>query len=138
MQVPIHKVNDHITNFPCESYWTIISITKYTGKWFDLSLNSSYWIKLFFSLKIIADLRCPFKLLPSEFTSTLHVSPAIVGNRKGQYVKCAKAVCGNGKTQGFGFTLSEFKSWFLFCLTDSICQITSLYTVCQLYGIKIK
>lgn len=125
----MYKVNDHITDLPCESYWTIISITKYSGKWFDLSLNSSYWIRLFFILKIIADLRCPFKLLPSEFTSMLHVPTAVTGNLKEQYTKCAWAACQNGMT-GFGFTLSEFKSWLLFCLTDSNCQITSLYTVC--------
>lgn len=121
----MYKVNDHITNSLCESYWTVStvaysyskSISKYSGKWFDLSLNSSYWIKLFFSLKITADLRCPFKPLTSEFTPMLPAPSATLGNPKEQHTEYEKAACSSDMTEGFGFRWSEFKLWLLFCLT---------------------
>lgn len=81
MQVPVYKVNDHITDSLCERYWTMISITEYSGKWRDLSLNSSYRIKLYFSLKIITDFTCPFKPLSSELIS-IHASFATLGDLK--------------------------------------------------------
>lgn len=122
----MYKVNDHITNPLCESYWTVISITKYSGKWFDLFLSSSYWIKLFFSLKIIADLSCPFKPLPSEFTPMLHTLTSTIGNHKEQHRECAKAARDNGMTKGFGFRWTEFKLWLLFCLTNWMVSVKLL------------
>lgn len=111
---------------PMWKLWTVISITKYTGKWFDLSLIGSYWIKLFFSLEIIADLRCPYKPLPSEFTPMLHAPAATIGHHKEQCMKCAKTACDNGMTEGFGFRWPEFKLWLLFCVTNWMVSVKLL------------
>lgn len=128
----MHKVNDHITDSPRESYWTVISITKYGGEWFDLSLNSIYWIKLVFSLKIIEDLRCPFKPQPSEFIPMLHGPVATVGNHQEQCMKCAKAACSNEMAEGFGFRWPEFKPWLQLCVTNWMVSVKLLLNIIAL------
>jgi hypothetical protein len=128
---------------PMWSLWTAISITKYSRKWFDLSLNSSYWIKLFFSLKIIADLRWPFKPLRPEFSPILHVPVAAIGNPIKQHRKCAKVVCSNEVTETFGFKWLKLKLWLFFChincLPPSNYFLLSQkwYEVLKIYFLKI-
>lgn len=58
---------------PTERDRTVISITGYCRKCFNLSRNRRSWVELFFSLNIIVELRWPFKLLLLGFVLTLPV-----------------------------------------------------------------
>lgn len=123
----MHKVSDHITNSPCESFWTVISITKYSGEWFDLSLNSIYWIKLFFSLKIIAGLQCLVKPLPSEFIPMLH-GPLLVIIRSRAWNVQKQLIVMNWQ-KALDLEWPEFKPWLLFCVTNWMVPVKWLASI---------